>query len=331
MSGDKPPLRIDKDRIGEPERSDRGSDLGDLLFGMGPRVARIRKQRARRPIGHPEGTINRQISVFNHIKAIIERTLLDQSSSCDRIDSKPKGNLERPALRSHDWTVPGNGALLSCPHVGLVAVAEQGILPCSPGRTTMTKQVSQQRARHTTAPTPAPTKPATKALSRPDQIEAMLRRRTGASIAEIMAATGWQPHSVRGALAGALKQRGLVITSGQGRGCAALPGKNAMSSDEAFTAYIDGLERLELEDLRQLWSQHYGVPPSLRSVPILRLLLAWRLQADRGGGLDSHTRRALARKGRERPEGLDLGVGARLKRRWQGREVEVVVMADGFY
>ena len=28
-----------------------------------------------------------------------------------------------------------------------------------------------------------------------------------------MTATGWQQHSVRGALAGALKKRGLIITS----------------------------------------------------------------------------------------------------------------------
>jgi hypothetical protein len=42
----------------------------------------------------------------------------------------------------------------------------------------------------------------------------MLRRPTGATIAEIMEATGWQPHTVRGAMAGALKKKlGLVISS----------------------------------------------------------------------------------------------------------------------
>lgn len=35
----------------------------------------------------------------------------------------------------------------------------------------------------------------------------------GASIAELVTATGWQKHSVRGAMAGALKKRGHVITS----------------------------------------------------------------------------------------------------------------------
>lgn len=52
-----------------------------------------------------------------------------------------------------------------------------------------------------------------KAPSKLDQLAVLLERGGGASIAEMMAATGWQQHSVRGAMAGALKKRGLVITS----------------------------------------------------------------------------------------------------------------------
>jgi hypothetical protein len=50
---------------------------------------------------------------------------------------------------------------------------------------------------------------------------AMLRAPDGATIAEIMAATGWQSHTVRGAMAGALKKKlGLEVTSEkvEGRG-----------------------------------------------------------------------------------------------------------------
>ncbi|MCP5231016.1 MAG: DUF3489 domain-containing protein [Zoogloeaceae bacterium] len=50
---------------------------------------------------------------------------------------------------------------------------------------------------------------------------AMLRAPDGATIEEIMAATGWQSHTVRGALAGALKKKlGLEVTSEkvEGRG-----------------------------------------------------------------------------------------------------------------
>jgi hypothetical protein len=50
---------------------------------------------------------------------------------------------------------------------------------------------------------------------------AMLRAREGATIGEIAAATGWQTHTVRGAISGGLKKKlGLVIASEkvEGRG-----------------------------------------------------------------------------------------------------------------
>jgi hypothetical protein len=46
------------------------------------------------------------------------------------------------------------------------------------------------------------------------QLIAMLSRPRGATIAQIVRTTGWQPHTVRGAIAGALKKRlGLAVTS----------------------------------------------------------------------------------------------------------------------
>ncbi|MGB3754383.1 MAG: DUF3489 domain-containing protein [Parerythrobacter sp.] len=46
-----------------------------------------------------------------------------------------------------------------------------------------------------------------------DTLEKLLQRKSGASIDEMTRATGWQRHSVRGALAGVLKKRGHTITS----------------------------------------------------------------------------------------------------------------------
>ena len=40
----------------------------------------------------------------------------------------------------------------------------------------------------------------------------------GTTIAELCKATGWQPHSVRGALAGALRRKGHLIRSGKEEG-----------------------------------------------------------------------------------------------------------------
>ncbi len=50
--------------------------------------------------------------------------------------------------------------------------------------------------------------------SKLDQIVTALRARKGATIAQLVTLTGWQSHSVRGAMSGALKkQRGFTITS----------------------------------------------------------------------------------------------------------------------
>lgn len=68
------------------------------------------------------------------------------------------------------------------------------------------------KARKNTAPQSKPAA-TNKKPNRIDQLQQLLMRENGASIAEMVEATGWQQHSVRGALAGALKKRGLTITS----------------------------------------------------------------------------------------------------------------------
>jgi hypothetical protein len=62
----------------------------------------------------------------------------------------------------------------------------------------------------------------------------------------------------------------------------------------------------------------------------MRRQFAWRVQADHFSGLDSTTRKTLARKGSPEPEGLELGIGARLSRNWKGKRIEVVVEEEGF-
>jgi hypothetical protein len=92
---------------------------------------------------------------------------------------------------------------------------------------------------------------------------------------------------------------------------------------------VEALAGLDLDGLRAVWQRHYGPPPPLRSVELFRLMLAWRLQAEALGGLDGETRRQL-RRPRATAEGLALGIGARLRREWQGRLVEVEIEAEGF-
>ncbi len=72
-----------------------------------------------------------------------------------------------------------------------------------------------------TEPEPAPMARTPREGTKQATLIAMLRAPDGASIEEIAAATGWQSHTVRGAMAGALKKKlGLEVTSEkvEGRG-----------------------------------------------------------------------------------------------------------------
>lgn len=103
-----------------------------------------------------------------------------------------------------------------------------------------------------------------------------------------------------------------------------------MSGKGDLANEVEALRRLDLEALRKEWRGRFGEPPSLRSADLLRLMLAWRMQAAVFGGLDRETRRQLSRRGPVLAEGLNLGPGAVLRRQWRGRTVEVTVEADGF-
>ena len=95
-------------------------------------------------------------------------------------------------------------------------------------------------------------------------------------------------------------------------------------------AEVVALEALGLHALRNKWRERFGAPPKFRSTEMLRLLLAWRIQALALGGLDRDTREALARSGPVVAEGQDLGIGATFRRIWNGEEQVVTVVDKGF-
>ena len=76
------------------------------------------------------------------------------------------------------------------------------------GKAAMPRRVATARPTADSVP-PSP-QPAPGKL---DRLTTLLGDPAGATIAAMMAATGWQAHSVRGAMAGALRKRGLVVTS----------------------------------------------------------------------------------------------------------------------
>lgn len=82
-----------------------------------------------------------------------------------------------------------------------------------PPRAATKSEPSTARAAQPPALTPQAAGP-TQPTGKTQALVALLRRPEGASIEELMAATGWQAHSVRGALSGAIKKKlGLAVAS----------------------------------------------------------------------------------------------------------------------
>ncbi len=83
----------------------------------------------------------------------------------------------------------------------------------SPGKPRVAP-VKAKSARKATPSKPAPKTKATREGSKTETILDLLRRPGGASLPEIMKATGWQAHSVRGFLSGTLgKKMSLTVVS----------------------------------------------------------------------------------------------------------------------
>jgi hypothetical protein len=145
------------------------------------------------------------------------------------LDEQPAGNNAAAWRESKD----GQRLTLVISDAGRqaigVAVGEQSELPPasvaprgskrSAGRrkASESKGASPRSSRAKRLASPASLRPGTKLALLVD----LLQRKGGATIAEMMKATGWQPHSVRGAISGALKKKlGLAVKSEkvEGRG-----------------------------------------------------------------------------------------------------------------
>lgn len=78
-----------------------------------------------------------------------------------------------------------------------------------PSKSTPAKRKPKSETQPETTAPAANAKPPTKLAT----VIELVSRAQGASLAELQTATGWQAHSVRGALAGALRKKGHVITA----------------------------------------------------------------------------------------------------------------------
>jgi hypothetical protein len=104
---------------------------------------------------------------------------------------------------------------------GSLIITDEGMraVGTAPASTSKAKRTSRAKVASKKGDAKAPR--ATRADNKQARLIEMLKRKDGASIEEIVKAFGWQPHTVRGAIAGALKKKlGLEVTSEkvEGRG-----------------------------------------------------------------------------------------------------------------
>jgi hypothetical protein len=97
-----------------------------------------------------------------------------------------------------------------------------------------------------------------------------------------------------------------------------------MSALEAQIARIDDLSSSEL---RTLWTELTRGPVPRVSPKLLRLALAWELQARSLGGLSRETKRTLDQQARGLTRTAGAQAGMRLVREWEGR-VHIVTVGD---
>ena len=157
------------------------------------------------------------------VGALLKRGLIAETTR----DSQTKADAALNRIWRND--ADGRAILLHITDAGLTAIGvePEGGDSASKGADEAPSAEGSKDAR--TEADPAPKARTPRAGTKQAKLIEMLRADGGATIDEIVAETGWQAHTVRGAMSGALKKKlGLTITSEkiEGRGRAYMIAEN---------------------------------------------------------------------------------------------------------
>ena len=149
------------------------------------------------------------------VGALLSRGLVAETTT----DSRTRADAALNRIWRNDED--GRAILLHITDAGLAAIGIESDTADSAPTGAETAADASPKQDGSVATDPAPTTRTPRTGTKQATLIAMLRAEGGASIEEITAATGWQSHTVRGAMSGALKKKlGLTITSEkvEGRG-----------------------------------------------------------------------------------------------------------------
>jgi Protein of unknown function (DUF2924) len=94
---------------------------------------------------------------------------------------------------------------------------------------------------------------------------------------------------------------------------------------------LAALERMCYAQLVKSWQETFHHPPPAKcGEALLRGALAWQTQAKQFGGLSSSELKILRHSASSSTQSLNLSVGSRLVRVWQGDTHQVTVLDKGF-